>query len=60
MMARRSHHSAHDACPARALQALKIPQAQRHKEISGLLAAVLGQLERDKPKVAPLDPDTDK
>lgn len=39
-------------------QALTLPQ--RHKEIDGLLRAVLVQLEKDKPKVAPLDPEADK
>ncbi len=39
-------------------QALKIPV--RHKEIDGLLRAVLAQLEKDKPRVAPLDPEADR
>ncbi|KIY93234.1 vacuolar protein sorting-associated protein VTA1 [Monoraphidium neglectum] len=39
-------------------QALKI--TNRHKEIDGLLRALLIQLEKDKPRVAPLDPEGDK
>jgi len=39
-------------------QALKIPK--RHKEIDGLLHAVLAQLEKDKPRVGALDPETDR
>lgn len=39
-------------------QALKIQT--RHKEINGLLGAVMSQLENDKPRVGALDPDNDK
>jgi hypothetical protein len=44
--------------PASESQALKI--TNRHKEIDGLLRALLIQLEKDKPRVAPLDPEGDK
>ena len=46
-----------DAASLGLLQGMKLPQ--RHKDISGLLVATVGQLEKDKAKLS-LDPEQDK